>query len=89
MTPRVALFEPQEPQSRFTGDATTMMLHCAVSEVPLASTTLEVNVYVPVAVGVPVIAPFAGFSVKPGGSAPDTMENVKDGVPPCTESVDE
>jgi hypothetical protein len=37
-----------------------------------AARTLKVNV--PAAVGVPVMAPVAGLSVKPAGSAPETIE---------------
>jgi hypothetical protein len=50
--------------------------------VPLESTTWAVKVNVPAAVGVPVMAPVEGFSVKPVGSEPLVIENVYGGTPP-------
>jgi hypothetical protein len=43
---------------------------------PRESTTWAVNVTGPDAVGVPVIAPVAEFSVNPAGSEPAVIENV-------------
>ena len=40
-------------------------------------------------VGVPEIAPVEVFSVSPGGSDPEMIENVYGEVPPVTESVEE
>jgi hypothetical protein len=51
---------------------TTVMVSdlVAVCEGLLASLTWTVKLKVPVAVGVPLMAPFAGLRVKPGGSDP-------------------
>ena len=46
-----------------------------VAELPEESTALTVKLNVPELVGVPVIAPVAGFRVKPAGSPP-MVENV-------------
>jgi hypothetical protein len=52
---------------------------------PLASVTPILNV--PAPVGVPVTAPVAVFNVKPPGSVPLAMLNVKLAVPPVTVGV--
>ena len=67
------------------------MLQFAVfvpAAVPVESTTWAVKVNVPAAVGVPVMAPVEGFSVKPVGSEPLVMENVYGGTPPVTTSAE-
>ena len=64
-------------------------MHVVVSVVPFLSTTFEVNVYVPAVVGVPEMTPVVVFSVNPGGSEPDVIENVNGAVPPFTCNVDE
>ena len=51
------------------GAGTTVIEYDCAPEQPLASDTITVKLKVPVAVGVPVIAPSAA-SVRPGGSAP-------------------
>jgi hypothetical protein len=56
--------------------------------VPLESTTWAVKVNVPAAVGVPVMAPVDGFSVKPVGSEPLVIENVYGGTPPVATSAE-
>ena len=43
---------------------------------PDESTAWAVKLNVPYAVGVPVIAPVAGFNVKPAGSDPELIEYV-------------
>ena len=48
---------------------------------PVESTTWAVKLNVPYVVGVPVMAPDDGFSVKPGGSEPLMIENVYGGMP--------
>ena len=45
------------------------------------------SVHVPVAVGVPVIAPVAVFRVSPAGKVPDATENVNGGTPPETDKA--
>jgi hypothetical protein len=52
------------------------MLQLAVAVLPFESTTWAVKLYVPVLVGVPVIAPVDELSESPGGSAPILIENV-------------
>jgi hypothetical protein len=42
-----------------------------------------VNVKVPTAVGVPVMAPVVALNVKPGGSDPAAITNVNGAVPPA------
>ena len=54
---------------------------------PLASTALIVKLKVPDEVGVPVIAPVAGLSDSPLGSAPAETENVYGATPPEAETV--
>jgi hypothetical protein len=56
--------------------------HVPVATTPLASVTLTVNV--PLDVGVPVIAPVVEFRVRPAGSVPVAIENVKGDTPPVT-----
>ena len=48
------------------------------------STTVTVKLKVPAAVGVPVIAPVEGASVRPGGRVPPETDQVNGGVPPST-----
>ena len=48
------------------------------------STTLRVKLIVPAAVGVPVIAPVEGASVRPGGRVPAETDQVNGAVPPST-----
>jgi hypothetical protein len=50
--------------------------------VPLESTTWAVKVNVPAVVGVPVMLPVDGSSVRPAGSEPLVIENVYGGTPP-------
>ena len=49
---------------------------------PLASVTWMVKLTVPAAVGVPVIRPVVGFSVRPAGSVPADTANVSGAAPP-------
>jgi hypothetical protein len=60
----------------------TTILQLAVAVLPCESTTWAVKLYVPAVVGVPVIAPVDGFSVKPGGRKPLINENVYGATPP-------
>jgi hypothetical protein len=53
-----------------------------VAELPEESVTFAVKLKVPAVVGVPVMAPVEVFSVNPGGSDPDVIENVYGGTPP-------
>ena len=66
------------------GGAMTMEQFAVVvpAAVPVESTTWAVKLNVPAAVGVPVMAPVEGFSVRPVGSAPLMIENVYGGTPP-------
>jgi len=76
----------------FTGGRTalTVMLQLVVVLVaPFESVTLMVKLKTPVAVGVPVMAPFVVFNVKPVGSAPDASANVYPGVPPLATTLEE
>jgi hypothetical protein len=53
----------------------TVIVQTAVSEFPTLSIALLVKVYVPpVTVGDPLIMPVKLFSVRPGGSEPETIE---------------
>ena len=82
--PRIALWikkKSRRPFDRRLGarDTTqyihTVMVQTAVSKLPALSTTLLVKVYVPpVTVGDPLITPVELFSVRPGGSEPETIE---------------
>ena len=56
------------------GGGTMVKGQVVPATIPLASFTWMVNV--PLAVGVPVIAPVKGFSVRPMGSVPVATENV-------------
>ena len=61
----------------------------AVRWVPeVESVTLAVKLNVPVAVGVPVMAPVLMLSVSPVGSEPVVMENKYGGVPPVAVSAE-
>jgi hypothetical protein len=71
---RKALLEPQAPQSRFTGDSTTRIVQVTVSVLPFLSTTFDVKVKVPAAVGVPEMVPVVVLSVRPGGREPELIE---------------
>ena len=60
----------------------------AVCGVPAESCTCKVKFDVPAAVGVPVIVPLAGFSVRPAGSEPViTVQLTYGGVPPAAVKV--
>ena len=61
-----------------------VMVWAWVAVRPVESTTLRVKLKVPAAVGVPVIAPVEGASVKPGGSVPAETVQVNGAVPPST-----
>ena len=54
----------------------TVIPQLTVVFTPLESVTSAVKVYVPAVVGVPVIAPVEGFSDRPEGSEPLTIEKV-------------
>jgi hypothetical protein len=54
---------------------------CAVTE--FASVMVTVNVKLPVAVGVPAIAPVGASRVSPGGKEPALMDHVYGAVPPA------
>ena len=64
--------------NRSTGGLmTTLQLAVVVKAVPLVeSVTCPVKLNVPGAVGVPVMAPVAGSSVRPGGSEPAVIAKV-------------
>jgi hypothetical protein len=49
---------------------------------PEESTTFAVKLKAPGVVGVPVMAPVAGFRVRPGGRLPAVIENVNGACPP-------
>jgi hypothetical protein len=53
----------------------------------MESTTFDVKVNVPAAVGVPEILPVVLSSVSPEGSEPELMENVTVPRAPVTDSV--
>ena len=53
-----------------TGDVLMTMGQMEVSTLPMASTTLNLMLKVPAAVGAPEIAPVVGLSVRPAGSVP-------------------
>jgi len=48
----------------------------------LESVTITVKVKVPWVEGFPEITPVVAFRVRPGGRAPELMENVRGAVPP-------
>ena len=51
------------------------------------STAVMVKGNVPAVVGVPVMAPVAGFRTSPGGNTPLVTENVYGPVPPLADTV--
>ena len=53
-----------------------VMVQLAVALLLAESTTLAVKLYVPVVVGVPVMAPVEALRLKPGGSEPLVIEKV-------------
>jgi hypothetical protein len=53
-----------------------VMLKLALTAPPTESVTLTVKVEVPIALGVPVIAPVAEFKVSPTGNAPSGILHV-------------
>ena len=55
---------------------------------PEESTTLAVKLKAPDAVGIPVMAPVLGFSVRPGGRLPAIIENVNGACPPVVASAE-
>jgi len=63
------------------------MVKDRVAVLPLPSVTWTVNVYVPLVVGVPVIAPVTASSDSPGGSEPDVTAKVYAGLPPVTKTT--
>ncbi|MEO8368210.1 MAG: hypothetical protein ABI806_03350 [Candidatus Solibacter sp.] len=70
-----------------TGGVTVMMqlLVVVVACTPgVESVTLTVKENGPPVVGVPVIAPVVGLSVRPAGRAPEAIANVYGAVPPVT-----
>ena len=73
--------------------AAAIVIFMAWVAVPLGlaeSTTWAVKLKVPVAVGVPVIAPVLGLKLRPAGSAPLVIDHdVYGGVPPLAVSVAE
>jgi len=74
-----------------SGAGATMMLSCFVADsagVP-ESVTLTVNVEVPVAVGVPLIAPVLPFNESPAGRFPALVLHVRAPAPPVEVSVTE
>ena len=64
------------------GFPTTTIVQVAVSEFPLESTTLEVKVYVPAVVVLPLCGPRVQADAR--GRVPETIENVYGAVPPVT-----
>ena len=48
----------------------------SVSVCTAPSVTLAVNVETPAVVGVPLMTPVEGFSVRPAGSAPESSDHV-------------
>jgi hypothetical protein len=76
---------------RVDGAVLTVMLSdlVVVSGGVLESLTCAVKLKLPVALGVPEIAPVVGLSVKPDGSEPLAKDHVYDGVPPLAVRVAE
>ena len=62
------------------GTAVTIMLRAFVP-LPVAFVALTVKLNVPIAVGVPVIAPVASFKLKPAGSVRLEIDQVIGVVP--------
>ncbi len=58
-----------------------MTVNVWVAVAPVESVTLTVNVNVPASVGVPLMIPVED-KARPGGSDPDTTDQVLGGVPP-------
>jgi hypothetical protein len=70
------------------GGALTTNCRALVACTLLASEIATVKLKVPVAVGVPLMVPAAGDSVRPAGSAPVVMLQVpRGGVPPVAARV--
>jgi hypothetical protein len=65
------------------------IVQATVTEYPLLSVTSMLKLNVPSELGVPVMAPVDGFSVRPGGNEPLAIEKVYGGVPPVATAADE
>ena len=61
-----------------------VMLKLCVAAVPTPLLALMLPVYVPPAVGVPVIAPLVASSISPAGKLPDAKAYVAAGLPLAT-----
>jgi hypothetical protein len=70
-----------------TKEALIVMFNALVALLELASVTFAVKLLVPVAVGVPVIAPVLALSDSPVGRLPALMDQVSGEVPPVAVSV--
>lgn len=71
------------------GEITILQFDVAVpEELPRESTTCAVKLNVPAAVGVPVMAPVFGFSVRPSGNTPAEIANVYGGNPPLADRAE-
>src|SRR4051812_20327733 len=69
------------------GSPVTSIVRSLVACAPVESVTVTVKCVVPPAVGAPLIAPVAGSSVRPAGSAPAETDHVYGPAPPITLSV--
>jgi hypothetical protein len=76
-----------------TADGTDVIVILSILEVVCpglpASLTWTVKLTVPVAVGIPVIAPLLGLSVKPTGRVPLIMDQVYGVIPPLASNIAE
>ena len=68
--------------------AVMVMVQVLVAELEAASTTLEVYVNDPAALGIPVIAPVDEFNARLVGRLPELIEKVYGGVPPLAASAE-
>ena len=67
--------------------ALTVMPSAAEAVLELASVTLTVKLLVPVAVGVPEIAPVLAANDRPAGNEPEVIDQVSGAVPPLLARV--
>ena len=75
--------------TEIAGGAITMLQFAVVVPAALpVESTWAVKLNVPEVVGVPVMAPVEGFSVKPAGSEPVMIEKVYGGTPPVATSAE-
>jgi hypothetical protein len=69
------------------GAALTVIDSAFVAEAPTLSATFAVKLDVPVAVGVPVIAPLEATIDSPAGRLPEDIDQARGAVPPVAASV--